>query len=49
MINKVIKIVVLTFIVALTGCASQTENKKNEEAIERKIEALIRQMTLEEK
>ena len=49
MINKVIKSVVLAFIVALTGCASQTENKKNEEAIERKIEALIRQMTLEEK
>ena len=47
--NKVINIILLIVSVAFVGCVQGDKPNKENEVIEKKIEALIRKMTLEEK
>ena len=49
MMNKVINIILLIVSVAFVGCVQGDKPNKENEVIEKKIEALIRKMTLEEK
>ncbi len=50
MINKVIKIAVsIALPLCFMGCASSNDTKKENEVIEKRVETLLRKMTLEEK
>ena len=47
--NKVIKIVLLFALVTIVSCTQSDKPNKGNEVIEKKIESLLRKMTLEEK